>query len=214
MEPRWIVVENVTSMRRWDAYPEWLARLRRVGYNLIEAVLDANDFGVAQKRRRLFIIGDREDEPRPPVGRRNANATARSILSSTDLNGEPWRFSKFDLPGRAKATKQRARRAIKSLGEKSPFLLVYYGSDAAGGWQDLDKPLRTITTLDRFSLVQRNGIGRIMRILQPPELSAAMGFPSNYKWPETSRRNRIKLIGNAVSPPVMQAILLSLLRKS
>ena len=31
-----------------------------------------------------------------------------------------------------------------------PFLIVYYGSDGAGGWQALDRPLRTLTTLDRF----------------------------------------------------------------
>lgn len=50
-----------------------------------------------------------------------------------------------------------------------------------------------------------------MRMLQPPELATAMGFPADYKWPDTTRRNRIKLLGNAVSPPVMQAIISSLI---
>ena len=30
------------------------------------------------------------------------------------------------------------------------------GSDGAGGWQSLDRPLRTLTTLDRFGLVTWN----------------------------------------------------------
>jgi hypothetical protein len=33
----------------------------------------------------------------------------------------------------------------------------YYGTDKAGGWQSLDKPLRTITTLDRFGVIQWKG---------------------------------------------------------
>src|SRR2546423_11849214 len=48
--------------------------------------------------------------------------------------------------GRAKPTLIRARRAMKALGKAKPFLIVYYGSDGAGGWQRVDKPLRTITT--------------------------------------------------------------------
>ncbi|WP_223201951.1 hypothetical protein, partial [Streptococcus pneumoniae] len=52
---------------------------------------------------------------------------------------------------RAKGTLERAERAIKELGPNEPFLLVYYGSDKAGGWQSLDRPLRTVTTLDRFA---------------------------------------------------------------
>ncbi|MBA3484914.1 MAG: DNA cytosine methyltransferase [Pirellulales bacterium] len=45
-----------------------------------------------------------------------------------------------------------------------------------------------------------------MRMLQPTELAAAMGFPDSHVWPDTSRRNRIHLIGNAVCPPVMRDI--------
>jgi len=41
-------------------------------------------------------------------------------------------------------------------------------------------------------------------MLQPPELAAAMGFPVDHLWPESSRREKIKLIGNAVCPPVMR----------
>ena len=88
--------------------------------------------------------------------------------------------------------------------------MVYYGTDGAGGFQTLDRPLRTITTLDRFAYVKPNGRGYEMRMLQPPELAAAMGFPSFHVWPETSRRNRIRLIGNAVCPPVMRDVLKTL----
>jgi DNA (cytosine-5)-methyltransferase 1 len=198
-------------MCRWHAYEEWLRRLEALDYNVLETVLDANDFGVPQNRRRLFILCDRQNEPEWPSKSRGRKATARSILTKKNEHGEVWRFSLLNAPGRAQPTKTRAKRAIKALGHYADFLLVYYGTDAAGGWQRLNRPLRTITTLDRFALVQRNGVGHEMRMLQPPELAVAMGFPSDYKWPKTSRRNRIKLLGNAVSPPVMRAIVSSLI---
>ena len=38
-------------------------------------------------------------------------------------------------------------------------------------------------------------------MLQVPEIKAAMGFPSAYRLENGTRRERIKLLGNAVCPP-------------
>jgi DNA (cytosine-5)-methyltransferase 1 len=45
-----------------------------------------------------------------------------------------------------------------------------------------------------------------LRLLQVPELRRAKGFPETFRLDRGSRRERIKLLGNAVCPPVMQAI--------
>jgi DNA (cytosine-5)-methyltransferase 1 len=45
-----------------------------------------------------------------------------------------------------------------------------------------------------------------MRMLQVPELKRAMGFGDEYRLLHGTRRDRIKLLGNAVCPPVVQAI--------
>jgi len=97
----------------------------------------------------------------------------------------------------------------------SAFLTKYYGSDVVG--QSLSEPLHTITTKDRFGLVTLKGhnyqivdIG--MRMLQPHELYAAQGFPSNYiidrdfegnPYPKTEQVARC---GNAVPPPFAEAL--------
>lgn len=109
---------------------------------------------------------------------------------------------------RAQRTLERARKAMAKLGPGVPFLIVYYGSDGSGGWQTLDRPLRTITTLDRFGLVEYQKTGPTLRMLQIPELVRAMGFLNSpgVKLEHGSRRDRIKLLGNAVCPPVMEAI--------
>ena len=81
----------------------------------------------------------------------------------------------------------------------------HYGSDGAGGYQSLDRPLRTLTTLDRFGLVQWEDGLPTLRMLQVPELKLAMGLPEQFQLLRGSRRDRIRLLGNGVYPPVMQA---------
>jgi len=100
------------------------------------------------------------------------------------------------------------------LGEGASFLIVYYGSDKRGskngGWQPLSRPLRTITTLDRFALVEPDSNGPRMRMLQVPELKRAMGFAKEFVFPAGTRRDKIRLIGNGVCPPVMEVVVCAL----
>jgi DNA (cytosine-5)-methyltransferase 1 len=213
--PRWLVVENVVAMRKWAEYESWKQRLAHLGYFLSEIVLDAQQFGVPQSRRRLFVIGDRVGPPSLPLPLGNRPIPLRRILHPEGCNSFNYGMSPVFRADkrRAKDTLDRIQRAINELGPNTSFLVVYYGSDAAGGWQRVDRPLRTITTLDRFALVKPTRSGHVMRMLQPPELAAAMGFPADYLWPQVSRRERIKLVGNAVAPPVMQAIVEALIGK-
>ena len=95
---------------------------------------------------------------------------------------------------------------MKALGKRIPFLIVYYGSDGAGGWQSIDRPLRTMTTLDRFGLVTWEGREPMLRMLQVEELRSAMGFPNSHLFDHGTRRDKIRMLGNGVAPPVMRAI--------
>ena len=210
LQPRWLIVENVMQMHKWHRFAEWHQKVKALGYKTVVGILDAQHFGTPQSRRRLFVVGDLEASPCLPKNGLRTQKTVASILGRGESKSHPWPFSPVDAPGRAKATIQRAKRAIEELGEDVPFIMVYYGTDGAGGFQTLDRPLRTVTTLDRFAYVKLNGTGHEMRMLQPPELAAAMGFPTCHKWADSTRRERIRLIGNAVCPPVMKAIVKAL----
>jgi DNA (cytosine-5)-methyltransferase 1 len=72
--------------------------------------------------------------------------------------------------------------------------------------QSLDRPFRTLTTLDRFGLVTWNGREPMLRMLQVDELRRAMGFPACHRFERGTRRDRIMMLGNGVAPPVMKAV--------
>lgn len=207
--PRWIVMENVPHMRPWSRYGELKSELMKLGYRLCEQILDASEFGVPQKRRRLFLTADIEQEPKsviPP-----ANKPVRPASEVLDLEGT-WKTTPLKRNGRAKGTLERAARAIRALGKNAKFLIVYYGTDGGGGWQTIDRPLRTVTTVDRFALVTPSELGTRMRMLQVPELKRSMGFDEDYQMNSGTRRDRIRLLGNGVCPPVMKAVLSQLTR--
>jgi DNA (cytosine-5)-methyltransferase 1 len=209
LKPRWIVLENVIQMRSWSGYDPLIDELRKLGYFVRPQILDAASFGVPQTRRRLFLLCDRERPPDPVSAPGEPIRPGCEILDPEGV----WRSTPLHNGRRARATLERAQRAIRELGRGRPFLVVYYGSDGAGGWHSLDRPIRTLTTLDRFGLVTWRGDTPMLRMLQVPELRRAMGFDDNFRIDMGTRRDRIRLLGNAVCPPVMDAVIRSLTRK-
>lgn len=60
LRPRWFVWENVPgalSSERGGAYRQLLSEMDALGYGLAWRVLDAQFFGVAQRRERVFLVG-------------------------------------------------------------------------------------------------------------------------------------------------------------
>ena len=58
--PRWIVWENVPGVLSSNGgrdFGTFLAALGKIGYGFAYRVLDAQYFGVAQRRRRVFVVG-------------------------------------------------------------------------------------------------------------------------------------------------------------
>lgn len=206
LKPRWVIVENVLRMKKWERIDELIQDIKDEGYTVSPLELNAADFGTPQARKRMFIICDRYGSTITKDELLSANRKHRKTASwAIDRSGK-YQSKPLYSPKRAPKTIERAERAIKELGPGVDFLIVYYGSDYAGGWQRLDTPLRTITTLDRFGLVTwENGVP-MLRMLQPPELVRAMTASNKHKLPVGNRRDKVKLCGNGVCSPVTETI--------
>lgn len=96
------------------------------------------------------------------------------------------------------------------------FLINYYGNGQA---LDVRDPLDTITTRDRLALVTVTIQGTpyvvvdiSLRMLRPPELYRAQGFPPDYVIDRTADgrpingTHAVRMVGNSVSPPPLRAL--------
>lgn len=196
--PEFIAIENVPNFLGWTLYPVFVDALRRLGYALSPYIVDAADHGVPQNRERLFLIGTRSANPIRLKFQCRPHVPVSSIL---EWNNHSW--SPIDRPKRSAKTLHRIANGRCRFGER--FVMPYYSSGSGLHGRSLDRPLGTVTTRDRWAVVD----GDRMRMLAIPEYLATMGFRSDYQVP-TRKDVALKMIGNAVSPPVAQTVITSL----
>ncbi|MFC7847126.1 DNA cytosine methyltransferase [Arthrobacter sp. NPDC057388] len=85
-KPEWILLENVPNMLRLkggEAMAIIGSMLSEVGYRWCYRTLDAQHFGVAQRRKRVFLLASRHQDPERVLFRDYANA-AGSKHTATD----------------------------------------------------------------------------------------------------------------------------------
>lgn len=193
--PAVVLVENVPEFAAWTLYPAWCAAMNALGYALQPMILDAADHGVAQHRRRLFVVGTRTKHPIELALARREHVGSASIIDF-----EAGRWSAIDKPGRSGAT--MARVACGRIAHGPRFVMPYYGSGSGLTGRCLSRPLGTVTTRDRWALVD----GDRMRMLGTQECRRAMGFPDGYRLP-ANHKDALHMLGNAVCPPVARDVI-------
>lgn len=103
------------------------------------------------------------------------------------------------------ANHPRTKHACRDLHQQhgDRFLTAYYG--ATRGGRSLAKPIGTITTRDRWTLID----GDRMRMLTVPEARRAMSFRDDYVLPASSRE-AMHMLGNAVPPLAAREVITTL----
>lgn len=207
VSPRAFVVENVSGMIYGDnrfLLNNQVRRYRLAGYRVKLSVLNALDHHVAQNRRRVFIVGIRSDqdfEYRFPV-KEFVEGSARKAHTQRDvIGGMPeWPLGEFnDEPFHWYYLSRRRRH---NWNEPSPCIV--------GHWRHvplhpLSPPQKRIHT-DKWVFAHRGPARR----LSYRECAALQGFPPKFKWKRGSIRDRFQLIGNAVPPPLFEAVVRNL----
>ncbi|ATR83024.1 DNA (cytosine-5-)-methyltransferase [Pseudomonas sp. HLS-6] len=199
-QPQAAVIENVSEFTDWVLYPAWLQAVQALGYQAAPHIVDCADLGVSQHRVRLFMVLTRSKAPLMLQLPQERHVPAASFL---DFDAGRW--SQIEKPGRAQATLDRVRNGRQRFGER--FIMPYYGKGSGTTGRDISRPIGTITTLDRWALVD----GDRMRMLSASEALAAMSFPADTLRPDNHRLT-MHMAGNAVPPLAGQRVIEALLK--
>lgn len=205
VKPKAFIVENVSGMIRKNfrhLLDDQLKVFSEAGYRVSAEVLNAADFGVAQQRRRIFIVGIRNDIgveyvfPTPTHGESRENPT---VTIRDALQGMPeWPEGDFyDLD----------------------FHWYYLSRDRRRGWDEVSKtivanprhmPLHPLSPPLRkleHNVWQFEHEGRARRFSYR-EAARLQGF-GDLEFPTTrnsSMLQRYTVVGNAVPPPLFEAV--------
>ncbi|MCH7269556.1 DNA (cytosine-5-)-methyltransferase [Burkholderia gladioli] len=208
IRPKAFIVENVSGMRR-STYKHLLddqiakfSAAGRHGYHVQAALLNAQDFGVPQERKRILIVGIRKDLrveytfPTPTHG-----VGGKRIVTIGDaLKGMP------DWP----------------VGEycDDPFHWYYLSRNRRRDWTETSKtivshmrhmPLHPISPsllrihTDKWEF-EDSGPARRFSYREAARLQ---GFGKRFKFPDTDASSlamRYRVVGNAVPPPLFRAV--------
>jgi len=102
LKPKWLVWENVPgvlSSNRGRDFATFLTAMGKIGYGFAYRVLDAQYFGVPQRRRRVFVIGCLGDW----------RSAASVLFESESLSGHP-------APSR-----EKRQRVAPTVGTGAPY---------------------------------------------------------------------------------------------
>lgn len=238
IQPRWMLWENVPgvlSQSDGDAFETLQRELEQCGYSLAWRTLDAQFFGVAQRRRRVFLVGHASAGCAAAVLfereslRRNPTTSKRK---REELTGEARRGyeESYTLVERSNRDRKRGGSGplvdeglsytITTSNNQTIFQRVtdycVQGNIARGarfgqwgdGWSD-DGASYTLNTMDNHAVCDTCGYdGYVVRRLTPTEYERLQGFPDGYTLirDDISDAKRYKALGNSMAVPVMRWI--------
>jgi DNA (cytosine-5)-methyltransferase 1 len=232
--PRFLFFENVPGLARLPHGRAFLSELRaglfRLGYRLEEREVDAADYGVPQHRRRLIVVGSREDVGTPPFPE-PTHGDPKSLFVSSGVR-QPWRTVRDAIghlpplragerdPGdpmhRAPHMGERVLRFIAQVPKdggsrtevpEEDWLPCHRGHDGhkdTYGRLAWDRPSGVITSGCCNVSKGRFAHPEQDRPITPREAALLQGFPPDAFF-HGSLASVQRQIGNAVPPPLAQA---------
>lgn len=210
IRPKAFIVENVDGMRfsqNQHLLNAQLVRFRSAGYRTQWQVLDAKSYGLAQDRKRLFIVGIRSSEkkvfrfPNPTHGHATDTPfrTMRDVIwglrcaPKGSFNEEPFHWYYL------------SRNRRRQWDEQSPCVVAHWRH--VGLHPDSAK-LRKVGT-DHWEFAE----DKLSRRFSYLECAALQGFPVPHAFNVRRVEERFRAIGNAVPPPLFAAVATALVKQ-
>ncbi|MEG9546063.1 DNA (cytosine-5-)-methyltransferase [Mannheimia sp. HC-2023] len=200
-QPKFFICENVKglmSLQKGEILKKVITEFEATGYKVKYKLLLGSNFGIPQKRERLFIIGIRKDldiefefpkETHSEVPNQYTDkwVPLKSVISELKIENSKYYFSEKAVLG-MKNAKNNMKRGL---------------------WQDLNGQCLTITShLSKASLNSRDPVllvdpeKELYRRFTPREAASIQSFPDSFQFP-VSDIQAYKQIGNAIPPVLM-----------
>ena len=213
LRPRALMLENVPGLAEDERFTAFCERMKKIGYMGGHRILNAAEYGVPQRRRRLiYLAGFGMEIPfAEPASKTKTVEDAISGLPKAGESGDPVHdMSEKHTPG----IMELIRRIPKDGGSRTDLpkkeqldchkrcngFKDVYGRMA---WEDVAP---TITSgcfnpsKGRFLHPEED------RAITMREAALLQGFPRWYKFPTTSNKSAVAMmIGNALPPPFIAA---------
>jgi len=190
--PKMFLLENVKGLLNIDngkTFDTIIKSLRSLKYSVFYEVLDAQNFGLAQKRERIMIVGFRKDlnitEFKFPKGNLNQKIPISSIL---EHNPKGYSISEH-LQKNYLFKKNDGKPQIVDFNTNAPAKTL----------------VATYHKIQRLTgtFVKDGETG--VRLFSELELKRLMGFPDDFKVP-VSRTQMYKQFGNSVAVPMIKEV--------
>lgn len=213
LRPRTVMMENVPGLAQDKRFEVFCARMEELGYLGDHRILNAAEYGVPQRRRRLIYLAGRRMKI-PFAKRARKVKTVQNAIGNLPKAGESG-DPVHDMPEkRTPRIMELIRRIPKNGGSRTGLpeedqlgchkrcngFKDVYGRMA---WRDVAP---TITSgcfnpsKGRFLHPEED------RAITMREAALLQGFPRRYKFPTTDNKSAIALmIGNALPPPFITA---------
>lgn len=225
--PKSFLIENVPSIRGVRGR-ELMGTVEQaaagLGFTLYATILDAAFYGIAQRRRRAFLVGVRRglrfEWPEPSTSELLTVQHAISDLPSPPLDGSPHReIPNHYREARLSALNRERIRHVPEGGGREDLPSHLWLSCHANGHRHLDTYGRlswaevSSTITARFDSFTRGRFGHPTedRSITLREGARLQGFPDEFVF-LGNREQGARMIGNAVPPPLAEALGHSLLR--
>lgn len=227
VEPRFFLMENVPGIggkRGREIVDRFKNRMTEVGYFCHEKILDAQDYGVPQRRRRFLVVGEKITEKGPLfewprlvcAGGGNTVRAAIGHLPAPPTDGSDHpdffghRSDRLSEVNKARLMALKEGQARDDLPEHLLADCHKVSSDVIGhrnvyGRMAWDEVAPTITA--RFDSFTRGKFGHPDQLRSISLLEGALlqTFPENYRFSGT-KVDIARQIGNAVPPKFAGAI--------
>lgn len=198
------------------------ATQKRIANGIRKYILESEPYVVRDKRAAAFIIQYHGEQKAGDARGQLLSEPIKTIDTSNRYGLVTAFITKFYKSGIGQGCDEPLHTITTSPGHfglVSAFLIKYYGS--GGSCQTIDRPLDTITTKDRFGLVNVildiGGEAYIikdifLRMLKPEELKRMQGFPDDYiidrdiDWKPYPIKEQVARIGNSVVPVMAETL--------